>query len=74
MNQSICWNLYVFEKFAISVPDGAIRVGVEGQNVSFIEWVDPEPLKIKFISFSTWSGIEAKWYFNCNRTQSEEVI
>ncbi|XP_019767087.2 neuronal acetylcholine receptor subunit alpha-4 [Dendroctonus ponderosae] len=54
--------------------EGLIQVGREGDNASFIEWLDPEPLGVKFISFSTWSGIEAKWYFNCDRSQSEEEV
>ncbi|CAG9762060.1 unnamed protein product [Ceutorhynchus assimilis] len=53
---------------------GLIEVGREGENTSFIDWLDPELLPIRFISFSTWSGIEAKWYFNCDRSQSQEEI
>ncbi|XP_066257440.1 acetylcholine receptor subunit beta-type lev-1-like [Euwallacea similis] len=53
---------------------GVLEVGREGDNASFIDWMDPEPLPVKFISFSTWSGIEAKWYFNCDRSENQEEI
>ncbi|KAL1497519.1 hypothetical protein ABEB36_008464 [Hypothenemus hampei] len=53
---------------------GSIEVGKEGENTSFISWLDPKPLSIKFISFSTWSDIEAKWYFNCDRSLNEEEL
>ncbi|XP_030757127.1 neuronal acetylcholine receptor subunit beta-3-like [Sitophilus oryzae] len=54
--------------------EGLLEVGREGDNTSFISWQDPDPLPIKVISFSTWSGIEAKWYFDCDRSGNEEEI
>ncbi|CAH0550795.1 unnamed protein product [Brassicogethes aeneus] len=49
--------------------DGIIEVGVEGEELPFISWIDADPLPITVFSFSTWSGIEAKWYFDCQRDQ-----
>ncbi|KAJ8925432.1 hypothetical protein NQ315_009265 [Exocentrus adspersus] len=42
------------------------------KNCLFISWVDPDPLPLKYISFSAWSGIEAKWYFDCERPNDIE--
>ncbi|CAH2010770.1 unnamed protein product [Acanthoscelides obtectus] len=53
--------------------DGVIDVGQEGEELPFISWTDPDPLPLKYISFSTWSGIEAKWFFNCKWKQIEKV-
>ncbi|XP_019881721.2 acetylcholine receptor subunit alpha [Aethina tumida] len=49
--------------------DGVIEVGEEGHELPFISWTDPDPLPLKVFSFSTWSGIEAKWYFDCKRDE-----
>lgn len=57
----------------MKLSDGAIEVGKEGEELAFVSWVDPDPLPIKFVSFSTWSGIEAKWYFFCERINETEV-
>ncbi|KAG5869885.1 Acetylcholine receptor subunit alpha-like 1, partial [Gonioctena quinquepunctata] len=54
--------------------DGDIAVGKEGEELPFISWVDPDPIPLKVISFSTWSGIEAKWYFDCERKNETEEI
>ncbi|XP_072391900.1 neuronal acetylcholine receptor subunit non-alpha-2-like [Diabrotica undecimpunctata] len=54
--------------------DGDIAVGKEGEELPFISWVDPDPLPLKVISFSTWSGVEAKWYFDCEfKHETEEI-
>ncbi|XP_050316044.1 neuronal acetylcholine receptor subunit beta-3-like [Anthonomus grandis grandis] len=53
---------------------GQLEVGREGENKSFIDWYDDQLLPVKYISFSTWNGIEAKWYFNCDRSEDEEEI
>ncbi|KAK9728535.1 Farnesoic acid 0-methyl transferase [Popillia japonica] len=56
--------------------DGLIEVGQETNELAFIAWKDPEPLNLKYFSFSTWPGVEAKWYFNCKRNivKSSELI
>ncbi|XP_056640292.1 acetylcholine receptor subunit alpha-like [Diorhabda sublineata] len=54
--------------------DGDIAVGKEGDELPFISWTDPDPLPLKVISFSTWSGIEAKWYFDCDLKKETEEI
>ncbi|VEN45521.1 unnamed protein product [Callosobruchus maculatus] len=53
--------------------EGVVDVGKEGEELPFISWIDPDPLPLKYISFSTWSGIEAKWFFNCKWKQIEKV-
>ncbi|KAF7281422.1 hypothetical protein GWI33_004802 [Rhynchophorus ferrugineus] len=53
---------------------GLLEIGREGNSTSFISWLDPKPLSINFISFSTWTAIEAKWYFDCDRSGNEEEI
>ncbi|KAJ3637736.1 hypothetical protein MTP99_001172 [Tenebrio molitor] len=57
--------------------DGVIDVGKEGEELGFLTWTDPDPLPLKVFSFSTWPGVEAKWYFDCPRgnktTHSKEV-
>ncbi|KAL3288189.1 hypothetical protein HHI36_002639 [Cryptolaemus montrouzieri] len=45
--------------------DGELAIGKEGEDIAFISWKDPNPLAVKVISFSTWPGIEAKWFFDC---------
>lgn len=54
--------------------DGDIAVGKEGEILPFISWTDPDPLPLKVISFSTWSGIEAKWYFDCDLKKETKEI
>lgn len=53
-------------------------MGKEGEELAFLSWVDPDPLPLKVFSFSTWPGIEAKWYFDCprddNSTSNSKVM
>lgn len=49
--------------------NGVIDVGKEGEELPFLTWTDPDPLPIKDFSFSTWTGVEAKWYFDCPRDE-----
>ncbi|KAJ3648987.1 hypothetical protein Zmor_020751 [Zophobas morio] len=50
--------------------DGIVEVGKEGEELAFLTWTDPDPLPLKVFSFSTWPGIEAKWYFDCPRNDN----
>ncbi|KYB26739.1 hypothetical protein TcasGA2_TC033650 [Tribolium castaneum] len=58
--------------------DGVIEVGKEGEELAFLSWIDPDPLPLKVFSFSTWPGIEAKWFFDCprekNGTENSKMI
>lgn len=45
--------------------EGLIEVGKEGGNFSILSWQDTDLLPLKYFSFSTWTGVEAKWYFDC---------
>ncbi|RZC37961.1 slit -like 1 protein, partial [Asbolus verrucosus] len=51
--------------------DGVIDVGKEGEELGFLTWIDPDPLPLKVFSFSTWPGVEAKWYFDCPRNDND---
>lgn len=65
-------HIYMFY-FLHFFTDGDIGVGREGEELPFIAWVDPDPLPLTVISFSAWSGIEAKWYFDCQRPTDIQV-
>ncbi|KAK4884115.1 hypothetical protein RN001_000386 [Aquatica leii] len=55
--------------------DGLIDVGREGEELGFLSWRDNDPLPLKYFSFGTWSGVEAKWYFDCySKNGSKEVV
>ncbi|KAF5271293.1 hypothetical protein FQR65_LT05308 [Abscondita terminalis] len=55
--------------------DGLIEVGREGEELAFLSWKDNTPLPLKYFSFGTWPGVEAKWYFDCNlKSDSKEVV
>ncbi|XP_045466620.1 acetylcholine receptor subunit alpha [Harmonia axyridis] len=53
--------------------NGVIEVGKEGEELAFISWKDYDPLPITTIGFSTWPGIEAKWYFDCIRDDIKKI-
>ncbi|CAG9863963.1 unnamed protein product [Phyllotreta striolata] len=53
--------------------DGEISIGKENEEVPILSWTDSDPLPLKVISFSTWSGIEAKWYFDCDINDTTEI-
>lgn len=54
-----------------------MEVGKEGDEVAFLSWQDTDPLPLRVFSFSTWRGVEAKWYFDCpneaNKTGDSKV-
>lgn len=47
--------------------DGLIEVGKDGSELAFLSWRDPDPVPIEVFSFSTWPGVDAKWYYDCVR-------
>ncbi|KAK5649125.1 hypothetical protein RI129_004017 [Pyrocoelia pectoralis] len=54
---------------------GLIEIGREGEELAFLSWKDNNPLPIKYFSFGTWPGVEAKWYFDCYpNSGSKEVV
>ncbi|XP_044746701.1 acetylcholine receptor subunit alpha [Coccinella septempunctata] len=53
--------------------DGVLEVGREGEELSFMNWKDHDPLPVTTISFSTWPGIEAKWYFDCKTDDIKKI-
>ncbi|CAK1547718.1 unnamed protein product [Leptosia nina] len=45
--------------------DGTIALTREGDRQPLVFYKDPTPIRIEFFSFSTWSEIEGKFYFDC---------
>ncbi|XP_044740026.1 acetylcholine receptor subunit alpha-like [Chrysoperla carnea] len=45
--------------------DGLIQMGNEGEELAFVSWKDPDPLPIRYVSFGTWTNVEAEWMFDC---------
>ncbi|CAB3385729.1 Hypothetical predicted protein [Cloeon dipterum] len=54
--------------------DGFIGVGKEGDDVPFLAWRDPEPLKIQYFSFCTWNGVFGRWEFNCPENENSQSV
>lgn len=54
--------------------DGLIEIGREGEELAFLSWKDPNPLSLKFFSFGTWPGVEAKWFFDCIANNGSEEV
>lgn len=52
---------------------GVISVFVTGQNGPIISTTDSNLLEIKYISFSTHGDKEAKWFYDCDKSDSEIV-
>ncbi|XP_071441220.1 acetylcholine receptor subunit alpha-like isoform X2 [Hetaerina americana] len=52
--------------------DGRIMVGKENDTMPMLMWQDTSPLKIRFISFSTWRDVYGKWLFNCKNYKGED--
>jgi len=44
---------------------GLIEVGKFGESLPFIFWIDPEPIPIKYYSFTSWGAAICKWMFRC---------
>ncbi|XP_066300036.1 MAM and LDL-receptor class A domain-containing protein 1-like [Branchiostoma lanceolatum] len=53
-----------YRKFWIThLPDGTIQVGRYGEQNPFMEWIDPNPLPINFVGYSSGWGVAAEWKF-----------
>ncbi|XP_022177830.1 neuronal acetylcholine receptor subunit beta-4-like [Myzus persicae] len=48
-----------------SQQSGLIEVGRYGESLPFIFWMDPEPIPVKYYSFSSWGTVVCKWTFKC---------
>ncbi|XP_015376751.1 PREDICTED: neuronal acetylcholine receptor subunit beta-4-like [Diuraphis noxia] len=44
---------------------GMIEVGKNGESLPFLFWIDPEPIPVKYYSFSSWGTVVCKWMFKC---------
>ncbi|XP_059056222.1 neuronal acetylcholine receptor subunit beta-2-like [Achroia grisella] len=45
--------------------DGLISFGREGEILPIISFYDVDPLDIKYLSFASWAGVEAKFLYDC---------
>jgi len=48
-----------------SQQSGMIEVGRNGEDLPFIYWTDPQPIPVKYYSFSAWGEVICKWMFKC---------
>lgn len=45
--------------------EGLIAFGREGEILPIISFYDVDPLDIKYMSFASWNGVEAKFLYDC---------
>ncbi|KAJ8708358.1 hypothetical protein PYW07_010483 [Mythimna separata] len=45
--------------------DGLIEFGKEGEVLPLLTYIDVNPLEIKYFSFAAWTGVEAKFLYDC---------
>ncbi|PZC74799.1 hypothetical protein B5X24_HaOG207142 [Helicoverpa armigera] len=45
--------------------DGIIEFGKEGSALPLLSYIDVDPLEIKYFSFAAWTGVEAKFLYDC---------
>lgn len=48
-----------------SQQSGMIEVGRNGEKLPFLFWIDPEPIPVKYFSFSSWGTVVCRWMFKC---------
>ena len=48
-----------------SITDGVIEFGKEGEVLPLLTYIDVSPLEIKYFSFAAWTGVEAKFLYDC---------
>ncbi|KAG8229648.1 hypothetical protein J437_LFUL008580, partial [Ladona fulva] len=51
--------------------DGRILVGKEEDDLPFLMWRDPNPIRLNFFAFSTWKDVYGKWYYSCKKNESK---
>lgn len=50
--------------------DGIIEFGREGETLPLMTYIDVDPIEIKYFGFAAWSGVEAKFLFDCPITDN----
>ncbi|KAJ0171834.1 hypothetical protein K1T71_012597 [Dendrolimus kikuchii] len=45
--------------------DGLIEFSKEGDTIPLLSFYDIDPLQIKYFSFAAWTGVEAKFLYDC---------
>ncbi|XP_050668890.1 neuronal acetylcholine receptor subunit alpha-5-like isoform X1 [Leptidea sinapis] len=55
-----------FRDFYIKITeDGLIEFGRENELLPILSYLDSDPITVKFFSFAAWSGVEAKFLYDC---------
>ncbi|XP_046382533.1 neuronal acetylcholine receptor subunit eat-2-like isoform X2 [Ischnura elegans] len=52
--------------------DGRVLMGRENDSMPIVMWKDTMPVRVRFISFTTWRDVIGQWYFDCKKYQEEE--
>lgn len=52
---------------------GMIEVGKDGESLPFMFWADPNPIPVKYFSFSSYDAVVAKWMFKCQPDTNSTV-
>ncbi|XP_055837521.1 uncharacterized protein LOC129905915 isoform X1 [Episyrphus balteatus] len=45
--------------------DGQLVINIPGFAEPYLNYSDKNPLNIRFVSFSSWGGTSAKWFYDC---------
>ncbi|XP_023936039.1 proton-gated ion channel subunit pbo-6 [Bicyclus anynana] len=55
-----------FRAFYIKITeDGLIEFGIEGDALPILSYQDMNPITVRYFSFAAWSGVEAKFLYDC---------
>lgn len=47
------------------ISDGLIEFGKEGDILPILSYQDMNPITVRYFSFAAWSGVEAKFLYDC---------
>lgn len=55
------------KNFSVTIKDSIVSVYYMNNNRWYLlmAWEDSSPLLVKYISFSSWTGVSGKWLFDC---------
>lgn len=51
--------------YLILIVDGLIEFGREGDILPIISYQDMDPITVRYFSFASWNGVEAKFLYDC---------
>lgn len=58
-------NFKIIFLFFIFFSDGLIEFGKEGDILPILSYQDMNPITVRYFSFAAWSGVEAKFLYDC---------